>query len=184
MPNDPVDRTAATEAFEKFEAALQAEPAVNATDGTVEMVVARKGGGVHEVLQKGQVTIEEGLVGDRWHLEKDPARDSQITLMRAGVVRAINDGVLSEKPGDNFQVAFDLSEDALPAGTRLKMGEALFEVTAEPHTGCKLFVERFGKDAMRWVNSKGPPHRRLRGVHCRVVEAGTVCPGDSIERVS
>ena len=33
------------------------------------------------------------------------------------------------------------------------MGSAVIEVTKQPHTGCAKFVERFGLDAMKFVNS-------------------------------
>ena len=49
-----------------------------------------------------------------------------------------------------------------------------------PHTGCKKFKERFGLDALKWVNDNRD--RRLRGMNCRVVEAGAVAVGDSGRR--
>jgi MOSC domain-containing protein YiiM len=87
------------------------------------------------------------------------------------------DGVALEASGDNLLVDLDLSETALPVGTRLRIGTAVLEVSAEPHTGCKKFRERFGLDALKWVNDHRD--RRLRGMNCRVLEAGTVAVGDS-----
>jgi MOSC domain-containing protein YiiM len=63
-------------------------------------------------------------------------------------------------------------------GTRLRLGEALLEVSPAPHTGCKKFRERFGLDALTWVNDHRD--RRLRGMNCRVLEAGTVAVGDPV----
>jgi MOSC domain-containing protein YiiM len=63
-------------------------------------------------------------------------------------------------------------------GTRLRLGEALLEVSPAPHTGCKTFRERFGLDALKWVNDNRD--RRLRGMNCRVLEAGAVAVGDSV----
>jgi MOSC domain-containing protein YiiM len=56
-------------------------------------------------------------------------------------------------------------------------------VTDEPHTGCAKFTERFGSAAIRFVNQ--PPGRalRLRGLYAKVVEPGTVRPGDSIVKL-
>ena len=42
--------------------------------------------------------------------------------------------------GDQLYVDLDLSVDNLPAGTRLAIGEAVLEVTEEPHTGCDKFT--------------------------------------------
>jgi MOSC domain-containing protein YiiM len=83
-------------------------------------------------------------------------------------------------PGDNVLVDIDLSEDALPIGTRLRLGQALLEVSPEPHTGCDRFSARFGAPALAWINHKARRARRLRGVNCRVVEAGQVALGDAV----
>ncbi len=86
--------------------------------------------------------------------------------------------------GDQLYVDLDLSEANLPPGTRLAVGEAVVELTASPHTGCKKFVERFGLDAMHFVNSPEGRSLRLRGANARVVEAGVVRPGDEIRKLS
>ena len=62
--------------------------------------------------------------------------------------------------GDQLYVDLDLSEETLPAGMRLRVGEALVEVSAQPHTGCAKFAERFGREALRLVNT--PVGRALR----------------------
>ena len=84
--------------------------------------------------------------------------------------------------GDQLYVDLDLGEANLPAGTRLRVGEAIVEVSAKPHTGCAKFGARFGSDALRWIN--GPEGRRLRmrGINARVVSAGVVRPGDAVRR--
>ena len=109
-----------------------------------------------------------------------PDLDAQVTLMNLRVVELIaGDGVPLDTPGDNFLVDLDLAEDALPTGTRLRLGSALLEVSPAPHTGCKKFSQRFGLEALKWVND----HRdlRLRGMNCRVLEAGSVAVGDAVE---
>ena len=85
--------------------------------------------------------------------------------------------------GDQLHVDLDLSEANLPPGTRLALGTAVIEVTPEPHRGCAKFVERFGRDAMRFVNSPIGRELRLRGLNARVVVPGTVRPGDEIRKV-
>jgi ectoine hydroxylase-related dioxygenase (phytanoyl-CoA dioxygenase family) len=64
----------------------------------------------------------------------------------------------------------------------LRIGSATVEVSAKPHTGCAKFVARFGKDAMRVLNSPTGRELRMRGVNCRVVEAGVVRLGDTITK--
>jgi MOSC domain-containing protein YiiM len=72
----------------------------------------------------------------------------------------------------------DLSRANLPPGTRLAIGTAVIEVTPQPHTGCAKFVERFGLDAMKFVNSPVGRELNLRGINARVVRPGTVRVGD------
>jgi MOSC domain-containing protein YiiM len=77
----------------------------------------------------------------------------------------------------------DLSEANLPPGTRLRIGTALIEVTAQPHTGCGKFVERFGLDAMNFVNSVERKDLHLRGINAKVVERGTIRVGDRAMKI-
>jgi MOSC domain-containing protein YiiM len=85
--------------------------------------------------------------------------------------------------GDQLFVDFDLSAENVPAGTRLAVGSAVVEVTAPPHTGCKKFTERFGADAMAFVNSPVWKPLQLRGVHARVVKPGTIRTGDAVKKL-
>lgn len=149
---------------------------------TLHQIVARLGGGEHAVLAQGVLSELGGLVGDRWRIERDAERVAQLSLMDLRVARLIG-GLDGPYPGDNLIVDLDLSEQALPAGTRLRVGSAIIEITPEPHTGCKIFASRFGVDALKWINSRERRALRLRGIHARVVQGGTVTPGDAIEVV-
>ena len=73
--------------------------------------------------------------------------------------------------GDQLYVDLDLSVDNLPAGSRLAVGDAVIEVTAEPHTGCAKFTRRFGLAAHRWINGRAGQAERLRGICAKVVVA-------------
>jgi MOSC domain-containing protein YiiM len=76
--------------------------------------------------------------------------------------------------GDQLYVDLDVSYENLPAGTRLSIGSAVIEVTAEPHTGCGKFARRFGVDALKFVNSKDGRALNLRGVNAKVIVGGIV----------
>jgi len=80
--------------------------------------------------------------------------------------------------GDQLFLDMDLALENLPPGTRLEIGTALLEVSEEPHTGCGKFVERFGVDAMKFVNSPMGRALCLRGINARVVRNGVVRVGD------
>jgi MOSC domain-containing protein YiiM len=85
--------------------------------------------------------------------------------------------------GDQLYVDLDLSEAALPPGTRLEVGSAVIQITEQPHRGCAKFAARFGREALRFVNSATGRELRLRGLNAKVVTGGTVRPGDIIRKV-
>lgn len=184
----PVHRT--PEELHAFLPVLQAAPK---DVGTLDLVVRRPAPGEREVLEEGELDLTVGLVGDGW-LERGSSRtedgrahpDAQLNVMSAPLV-----GFLAVDPGrrplagDQLYLDLDLSHENLPVGSRLTIGDpddrgAVIEVTEPPHTGCTKFVERFGAEAMRFVN--GPVGRplRLRGLNARVVVPGRVRPGDRV----
>ncbi len=157
--------------------------------GVVRLISRRLGGGVHEELQRAEVSVEHGLVGDSWRAHHDPERLCQITFMSALAAECVAyPGQPASAAGDNFFVELDLSEAALPPGAHVRVGGVqpgkgggvLLEVTPEPHLGCAKFRERFGTDALRWVNSREHRGERRRGVNLRVIEGGWVSVGDGI----
>ena len=86
--------------------------------------------------------------------------------------------------GDQLYVDLDLSAANLPPGTRLAIGGAVIEVTDQPHTGCGKFVERFGLESMKFVNSPVGRELQLRGINARVVQAGTIRRGDAVVKLA
>ncbi len=152
--------------------------------GTIALVVVRPESGARSLPARCRLTAESGLDGDRWFHGPKRKPGSQITLIRADVARLVADGERPELCGDNLHVDLDLSIANLPAGTRLRAGTAVLEVTPDPHTGCSKFSARFGADARAWTNSPGLAPLRLRGIHARVAAAGEVSPGDPIEVLS
>jgi hypothetical protein len=154
--------------------------------GVLEMIVRRPSVGERELLEEGQLDPAEGLIGDSWKLRGSgrPNPAVQLTLMNARVTALVSqDRSRWQLAGDQLYVDMDLSDDNLPPGTRLQIGTAVIEVSAIPHTGCSKFVERFGLDAMKFVNA--PEHKTLhmRGINTRVVRAGTIRVGDTVNKV-
>ena len=159
-------------------------------EGVLELIVRRPQTDAREVLEEGELDLAEGLVGDNWRSRGSsggagPAvADKQLTLMNARVIALL--AQMKERwplAGDQLFVDFDLSAANVPPGTRLAVGSAVIEVTAPPHTGCKKFTERFGADAMAFVNSPVWKDLHLRGVNARVVKAGVVHVGDAVKRL-
>jgi hypothetical protein len=142
--------------------------------------------GEREVLQSGELSLREGLVGDGWLAfgssampDKSANPDAQVTLMNIRVVSLLaQERERWPLAGDQLYLDLDLSAENLPPGTRLAIGSAVLQVTALPHTGCGLFSQRFGSDALRFVNSPVGKQLHLRGINTRVVQPGTVHLGD------
>lgn len=154
-------------------------------EGTVELIVRRPAVEEREVLEAGELTVEEGLVGDCWGRRgKRPNPKAQVTLMNVRSTELIaGDRDRWPLAGDQFYVEFDLSEANLPAGTRVAIGSAVVEVTDLPHRGCEKFTRRFGPDARAFVNSPEGIELNLRGINTCVVEAGTVRQGDAVRKL-
>ena len=152
--------------------------------GTVVMIVARPAVDRRTVVERAEIEAGSGLVGDSWSSRPHPSSEAEVTLINARCV-ALLAGERDRWPlaGDQLYVDLDLSVANLPSGTRLRVGTALLEVSAKPHTGCSKFSARFGVDALAFVNSEESRALRLRGMNARVIEGGTVSAGDAIEKV-
>jgi MOSC domain-containing protein YiiM len=133
--------------------------------------------------ERASATCEGGLEGDRWALAANRKLEEQVTAMRVDVVRLMTNGGELSRFGDNLLVELDLSEQNLPAGTRLRIGSTLLEVTAKPHTGCKKFAARAGRQALAMTRDPRWLADRLRGIHLRVLQAGEITVGDIIVKL-
>jgi len=110
--------------------------------------------------------------------------EAQLTVIRRDVAALVAHGQPLTVSGDNLIVEIDISAANLPTGTRLRVGDAVVEVTAKPHNGCIKFQGRFGLDALRFVQAPGTRDQNLRGMYWKVVEAGDVSPGSPIQVIS
>jgi MOSC domain-containing protein YiiM len=159
--------------------------------GVVDLIVRRPSIDEREVLDEAELDLGEGLVGDNWRTKGSPSTPdgssnplAQVTLMNSRAAALIA-GERDRWPlaGDQLYVDFDISATRTPPGTRLELGTAVVEVTDKPHTGCHKFSARFGSDAWRFVNSPIGRQLNLRGINAKVVQAGTVKPGDTIRKL-
>lgn len=176
--------------MDELNAGLEEIRRAPADGGVLQLIVRRPAKGEREVLAEGRLDLVAGLVGDNWLTRGEsatpkriPNPETQLTLMNARATQLVA-GSRERWPlaGDQLYVDLDLSPANLPAGTRLAIGAAVVEVTAEPHNGCKQFVGHFGMEAMLFVNSPEGKALCLRGINTRVVEAGTIRAGDPVTK--
>jgi MOSC domain-containing protein YiiM len=175
---------------EQLEAALdqvRASPA----EGTLELIVQRPAVDERVVLSEARLTVEEGLEGDTWNQrgskrtdDGGPHPDMQLNVMNSRILAAIA-RTPDRMPlaGDQLIVDMDLSQANIPPWTKLAIGEAVIEITDQPHNGCAKFSRRFGVEAHRFVNSEIGKELKLRGVNARVVTPGTIRQGDQIRKI-
>lgn len=161
--------------------------------GVLSMIVQRPASGERREIASGVLSIDDGLVGDNWktrgcRLTPDGSAhpEMQLNIMNSRAAALVaQDRSRWALSGDQLFVDLDLSGENLPPGTRLRIGTAVVEVTEVPHTGCKKFVERFGPDAMTFVNSGVGRQLNLRGINAKVVTGGEISVDDivTVERL-
>ena len=174
----------------EIEAGIAHVLAAPKNEGRLEMIVRRPSVNAREVIAEGELDRDHGLTGDNWLMRGSSRTDNglghpemQLNVMNIRFAELIA-GSLDRVPlaGDQLFVDLDLSGENLPPETRLRIGEAVIEVTAIPHTGCKKFVERFGLDAMKFANSDFGRRHNLRGINAKVIEPGKIRTGDPVKK--
>lgn len=160
-------------------------------NGVLELIVRRPAINKREMVEIGVLDIESGLIGDNWLTRGSSRTDNglghpemQLNLMNyrfALLIAGSRDRV--RLAGDQLFVDLDLSEENVPPGTRLAIGDAVIEVTTIPHLGCKKFVERFGIDAMKYANSDFGRKHHLRGINAKVIVSGPIKQSDAIRHI-
>ena len=159
--------------------------------GVLELIVRRPQVEAREVLEEGELHLVEGLVGDNWKtrgssqtVDGSAHPDMQLNIMNARVIALL--APQKERwalAGDQLYMDLDLSAENVPPGTRLSLGEAVIEVTDQPHTGCKKFAARFGLDALKFISSPIGKQLQLRGINAKVIRSGAIRIGDTVKKV-
>lgn len=160
--------------------------------GTVDMIVVRTAHGGRETPASHRLTLENGVEGDHWndgcHImlpDGRPSPDVQICMMPSRVIRAIAGGPENWAPaGDNLFIDMDLTPENCPPGTKLALGSVEMVVTEELHAGCQKFIDRYGRDACKFVNVGKGSELKLRGIYARVTRDGTVSVGDQVTKLA
>lgn len=133
----------------------------------------------HETPERVRFTVEDGFEGDRWKPGKGDGQ--QVSLTSLAVAKLVAGAPERwHLIGSNLIVNLNLSEEALPTGSRLAVGSGEIEISDEPYTPCNRFEGRLGTSAHDWVADEQYKARHLRGRYARVVKSGEVGIGDII----
>ena len=159
--------------------------------GVLALIVRRPQVEAREVLEVGELDLVEGLVGDNWKTRGSSQTadgsahpDMQLNIMNARVIALVaQQKARWALAGDQLYMDLDLSAENVPPGTRLSLGEAVIEVTDQPHTGCKKFAARFGLDALKFISSPVGKQLQLRGINAKVIRSGAIRVGDTVKKV-
>lgn len=156
--------------------------------GPIEMIVRRPFEGERQVVESAELSTVLGLIGDSWNDRLDENGEHkpgvQLTLMNARAADAV--AVTRDRwplAGDQIYVDLDISEANLPPGSRIRIGNAVVEISEIPHTGCAKFSSRFGAEALRFANVGVGRENRFRGVNAFVVEDGPIAVGDKVTKL-
>ncbi len=176
---------------DELEAGLAAAGASPRDRGRLDAIVIRPQHDARQSLRSSEISLARGVHGDHWEqgcwMSTDdgaPHPDVQICIMNSRVAQLVaRDRARWPLAGDNLFVDLDLGPENLPPGQRLGVGSAVLEISPVPHLGCQKFAARFGRDAVRFVNSAEGKARHLRGIYARVVRDGTIAVGDVVSKI-
>lgn len=173
------------------EAALDSILAAPTQSATIDQLCFRDGYGLRRFPETLELTVEQGIIGERWTKKPwltlpDGAPDPriQVSILSKRVMDLCwRDRTGTVHPGDPFVVDMNLGAENLPVGTCLRAGAAVLEVSDYFNTACAKWRDRYGDDSLRWINKRENREYRLRGILCKIVQDGTVKRGDHLVKL-
>jgi hypothetical protein len=165
----------------KLDAGLAALSTPPKDEGRLALIVRRRADGVRETPDSVRLSVADGVPGDGWNRRPPRKPNAQLAVMNHGIALLIANGQPLTLFGDNLFVDLDVTAANIPFGTRFQVGEAVVEMTPEPHNGCSKFNERFGNDSLTFVQANPTRDQNRRGVYWKVIESGEVRIGSPVE---
>ena len=136
-------------------------------------------GGVMRGLDVARLVVDQGIEGDRYFLgtgtySMKPGPDRQVTLIERETLEALARDHGIELTPEQHRRNLTVSGVALNhlVGRRFRVGPVLLE-TVRLNAPCKYLEKMTGKAVYL-------PLLNRSGLNCRVVEGGTIRPGDPV----
>ena len=161
------------------------------TDAKVELLCRRPDRNQRDFTELLTLTEAGGIEGDYemkkpWLTLPDGSPDPriQVSILPKRVLDLVwRDRENVTFPGDTIIADLDVTLENMPVGTRLKLGDALVEVSDVWNEGCAKWKVRMGREAYDWTSAPEHEALRLRGIYCLIVGDGTVRLGDTIAKI-
>ena len=173
----------------KYDHSVQLAGAAPVGVGRIEYLMNRPSEGVHVPVDELYLDVDAGIRGDRWRdtawlrlSDGRPDPRVQVSVTNTQVIRGFTgtDADSHYRCGDNIYTNLNLTEEVLPVGALLQVGDAVLEVSDVENDACGKFAQRFGAEAFKAVRSPNCVRMRLRGIFCRIRSSGYVRLGDLV----
>lgn len=157
-------------------------------DVAIDILCTRPSFGKRAYPNHIKVSPEGGIKDERWlkhpwsRLEDDsPDPRIQVSILS----KRVFDLVVQDKlhPGDTIIADIDTSAENLAVGQQLQIGTAVVEVTDLFNDACVKWKVRYGADAKDWIVKPENIDLRLRGVLCKITQAGIIHKTDRIQKL-
>lgn len=175
----------------EFDSLFRTLPPRPADAARVESLNVRPGPALREPRETIELDPTRGAIGDRWERKTwmylpdgRPDPRVQLALCNTSLLALMQRAAgTTHHPGDTIFSNLDLSASNLPAGSRLRAGTAVIEISDVENDACAKFAAHYGQAILEWIRQPENRPLRLRGCFARVVEAGLVRVGDTLTRL-
>lgn len=185
-----LDRSQDFATLEDLEAALPHILAAPKDAAVVHSICRRATFGARDYPDHLEVTPQAGVVGDRWAeygwlklADGTPDPRNQVCILPTRVWQVACNRPGMPHPGDTIIADLDMTEENIPTWSHLQIGTAVLQVSDVFNDACVKWRARHGDESHRWLNLPQYRALRLRGMLCKVIQAGRFSREDRLRPI-